>query len=240
MSVNNTKLWIFFSAVFLTCVPYACSVTRVYWSTVDPRRRCTYTLRIVLVTPTPDIPDAKLCGAGLTVAHDPAHPQYDHDLHVKYSSGKKPGKKLDNAAVSADGSATLSEEGTESLTDHDSHQFHVDALTGLPNKTSLQSSHHTVSSASSTSTQGDCTGKTVNLSALSSTTLKMLNISDPTKYVPRTMTQTDDIADDLCLGTIAQRLNNAAKSSRKRKSSSEENDSDRKEGENFPLGILKH
>lgn len=218
-----------------------CSVTRVYWSTVDPRRRCTYTLRIVLVTPTPDIPDAKLCGAGLTVAHDPTHPQYNHDLHVKYSCGKKPGKKLDKAAcgehlmMSADGSGTLSEGSTESLADHDSHQFHVDALTGLPNKTLLPSSHHTVVSASSTSTQADCTGKTVNLSALSSATLKMLNISDPTKYVPRTMTQTDDIADDLCLGTIAQRLNNAAKSSRKRKSSSEEKDSDRKEGENFPV-----
>ena len=59
-------------------MPLYFSVTRVYWSTVDPRRRCVYTCRIIEVNPQQDQLDIVM--KDLTVVHEESHPDYNHDL----------------------------------------------------------------------------------------------------------------------------------------------------------------
>ena len=70
-------------SVALDSVTRHCSVSRVYWSTRDVRRRCVYTCRIVELRPTdvtpPDVaPD--LVVADLRVVHDVHHADYDATL----------------------------------------------------------------------------------------------------------------------------------------------------------------
>ena len=64
-------------------------MSRVFWSTKDPRRRCVYTCRITEVIPevysTPDVaPD-------VTVCHDSTKPDFDMSLHLKYTTKQSQG-----------------------------------------------------------------------------------------------------------------------------------------------------
>ena len=51
-----------------------CSVTRVYWSMIDARRRCIYTCRIIEVKPVHQVTAPVV--ADMTIVHDRAHPKY--------------------------------------------------------------------------------------------------------------------------------------------------------------------
>ena len=93
------------------------SVSRVFWSTKDPRRRCVYTCRIVEVIPevfsTPNVePD-------VTVAHDMSHPSFDINLHIKYTTRRR----ADSSAAKSKGSASFSDDASRLTSTDDSRRY---------------------------------------------------------------------------------------------------------------------
>ena len=64
------------------------SVNRIFWSTKDPRRKVTYTCRIVLHTPE-DF-NRPVTTPSLTIPHDRSLPNFNFDLHIRFSTTHKP------------------------------------------------------------------------------------------------------------------------------------------------------
>lgn len=54
-----------------------CSVSRTYWSTVDARRRVTYTCSVVEHCPSDIVSECRQKMADIRIVHDPDHPDYD-------------------------------------------------------------------------------------------------------------------------------------------------------------------
>ena len=84
------------------------SMTRVYWSTVDARRRCVYTCRIIEVRP--QVVEVEVPTKDMTVPHDPCHPCYDAELDHKWKNPRvSPSRQAPGTARPAENNEGQSE-----------------------------------------------------------------------------------------------------------------------------------
>lgn len=95
-----------FRTVVSSCV--VVSVSRVYWSTFDARRRCVYTCRIVQVVPKAKHPEVI---ADVTITHDEHDPNYDAVLAATFIWTPTP--IGDSSAFSDEGTLSASETDDE-------------------------------------------------------------------------------------------------------------------------------
>ena len=92
-------------------VSFCCRASRLFWSTIDPRRRTVYTLKVTEVHPKV-VHAPTVVMNDITVAHDESDPRYDAALAAKYGSAAQ--------MVPEQGTSdTLSEASTVSATETD-------------------------------------------------------------------------------------------------------------------------
>jgi len=205
------------------------SISRVYWSTVDARRRCVYTCQVMEVKPNNTTADIIM--KDVTIVHDKSNPHYDPQLDEMYMrsllNSKKPTNLGSYLFSSGDigvieGQSLLSNNrgppirfvsSTSSLTQSWPQCGLKESMNELGNECLSQS--WPVKKAAGTLSQAK-----INLSALSSTTLKLLNKSQISKFIDKPATPLADGQDeddnDLKLTKIVERLNTAAAKNRKK------------------------
>jgi hypothetical protein len=93
------------------CFYVHCSVSRLYWSTVDPRRRSVYTCRILEVVPKVVKSSLPVVIEDMTIAHDVNDPDYDPVKAAAYCSRIRH-KSADEDTVSVSEDECLSDAGS--------------------------------------------------------------------------------------------------------------------------------
>lgn len=104
-----------FESMVLLCALF--SVSRLFWSTVDPRRRSVYTCRIVEVVPKAVASSLPVVIEDMTILHDVNDPNYDPVRAANYCSRTRH-KSADEDTVSVSEDECLSDTGSaDDLTD---------------------------------------------------------------------------------------------------------------------------
>ena len=88
-----------------------------FWSTIDPRRRTVYTLKVTEVHPK-IVHSPTVVMNDITIAHDESDPRYDVALAAKYDSAAQ----IVPEQATSD---TLSETSTVSATEVDLSLIHI-------------------------------------------------------------------------------------------------------------------